>query len=422
MKNNILVVVESLDINDSSATKGRVSLIQNLILCGFKLKVLHYSRKKIDFTTLPFDEKYCLPIKEKKIGIFYFLSRIERIFTRVTKISLNKYFENWFGFSFTHFNDVNSICSAIQKENFSHFQIVLTLSKGANFKPHFAMLKANKWQSKWVAYIHDPYPYHFYPKPYNWKQPGYIQKEKLFREVSEKAKFAIFPSKLLKDWMVQYFPNFKQTGLIIPHQMQEFLDFKTQHQDILKPTDFNILHAGSLMRQRNPDSLIKGFQLFLQNNPNAVNHSKLIFIGAGDYFEELILNLGKDFSKNILLIKKPMPFNLVFNLQKLASVNVILESDAEFSPFLPGKFPHCIIANKPILLVGPPLSETKRLLGDNYKYWSEAKNVNKIYDILGILYDRYQNNILDCSIEYQSIKSYLGSKYLEDQFNYILQK
>lgn len=66
--------------------------------------------------------------------------------------------------------------------------------------------------------MHDPYPFHCYPKPYDWFEPGYKQKEEFFRKVSEKARYSGFPSQLLKEWMGGHFPNFLKTGVVIPHQ------------------------------------------------------------------------------------------------------------------------------------------------------------------------------------------------------------
>src|SRR6187402_2922587 len=108
MMKKILVVVESINVEDSSGTKGRVALIYNLVKAGFDLKVLHYTPKEIFLEGID-----CVKIKERKFTALYFLSRMERVFTRITKISLNPYLESWFGFSFTFFNDVKSIKKSI---------------------------------------------------------------------------------------------------------------------------------------------------------------------------------------------------------------------------------------------------------------------------------------------------------------------
>jgi len=421
MNIKILVIVESLDINDSSATKGRIALINNLLELGYSLKILHYTRRAIDFKTINIPSGSCTPIKERKLNVLYFLSRTERIFTRVTKLSLNRYLENWFGFSFTHFNDVNSIKKAVDSEDTNNYSFVLTLSKGASFKPHFALLKSPNWYGKWIAYIHDPFPYHFYPRPYNWIQPGFKQKERLFREVSKKAAYSAFPSLLLKDWMSSYFDDFGKTGRIIPHQIQHI---PINNHDIgineyIDRDKFTILHAGNLMKQRNPIPLIKGYFLFLEKFPEAKANSEMLLIGAGTYFNDKINELEKQHS-NLHFHYKSLPFNLVFEIQKAASVNVILESKSEISPFLPGKFPHCIVSNKPIMLLGPYYSESKRILGENYPLWAESDDVSKICEMISSLYIRFKENKLDCSLEYERIKEYLGTNYLKKEIESII--
>src|SRR5690606_23552801 len=121
-------------------------------------------------------------------------------------------------FSFTFFNDTNSIAKLLRKEKTFKPDLVITLSKGASFRPHYALLKCPEFHEKWLAYVHDPYPFHYYPRPYNWVESGFKNKEAFFKAVSEKAAFSAFPSLLLKEWMGSYFPNFLKTGIIIPHQ------------------------------------------------------------------------------------------------------------------------------------------------------------------------------------------------------------
>ena len=76
-------------------------------------------------------------------------------------------------------------------------------------------------------------------------------------------------------------------------------------------------------------------------------------------------------------------FDLALNLQKQASVNIIIEAENEdMSPFLPAKFPHCITANKPVLYLGPSESEVIRLLGPEYKYSVKLDDVNEIKTLI----------------------------------------
>ena len=57
----ILVISESINVEDSSASKGRVALINNLQLAGYTLKVLHYSHQEIQLQGID-----CELIRENK--------------------------------------------------------------------------------------------------------------------------------------------------------------------------------------------------------------------------------------------------------------------------------------------------------------------------------------------------------------------
>ena len=183
----ILVISESINIEDSSASKVNVALITNLKKAGFQLKVLHYSHKKILLKDIE-----CVLINENKFSILYLLSRFVRIFQREISININSNLEYLFGFSFTHSNDTNSIAKAILNEVKYNPNLIITLSKGGSFRPHRAMLKLPKLQKKWLAYVHDPYPFHFYPRPYNWVEKSYFHKEKFMGLITEKAKYLAF--------------------------------------------------------------------------------------------------------------------------------------------------------------------------------------------------------------------------------------
>jgi glycosyltransferase involved in cell wall biosynthesis len=403
----IVVVVDSIDVNDSSGSKANVALILNLKDAGFEVKVFHYTQQEIHLSGIE-----CVAIPERKTNVMFLLSRLERIFTRWTGINLNPFLEGFFGFSFTFFNDVVSIKKALLKESDFNPDLIITLSKGASFRPHYALLKLTKWHSKWMAYVHDPYPYHFYPRPYNWIQPGYKQKEQFFRAVSEKAKYAAFPSLLLKEWMGSYFPNFLQTGVVIPHQNTHFevkaFDI-TRYFDVSK---FNLLHAGNLMKQRSPEGLIQGFQLFLKKNPEAKENAQLLLIGSASYHEEMLTTYQKIIPELFVCLDNK-PFDEVQYLQNNTTVNIILESKSEISPFLPGKFPHCIEANKPIMALGPYYSETRRLLGSDYPFWAEVDDVENIAKKIEALYEIWIENKENLKLDIDNLRQYLGTEQLK---------
>jgi hypothetical protein len=278
----ILVVAESVNIEDSSGSKANVALINNLVEVGFEVVVYHYTRKNIQLNGVT-----CIAIKELKYNLFYFLSRSQRLLQRHLKVNLSPFLEGIFGFSFTFFNDINSIKKALKESQFQS-DMVFTLSKGASFRPHYAVLKLPKLHSKWLAYVHDPYPFHYYPRPYNFVEASYKQKQQFFLQVAQKAKYSAFPSLLLQEWMGSYFKNFNYTAVIIPHQNAKYEIKNGELPTYFDVSKFNIVHAGNLFAQRSPQGLVEGFNLFLHLNPTARDEARLLLLGNATEHKQIM--------------------------------------------------------------------------------------------------------------------------------------
>ncbi|WP_026839461.1 UDP-glycosyltransferase [Gillisia sp. JM1] len=409
MLKKILVVVESIDVEDSSGSKANVALIKNLNNAGFDLRVYHYTRKAIHLEGIE-----CVAINENRRSLLFFLSRLERYFRYFFKINLNKHLEKVFGFSFTLFNDRNSIVHSLNSiDNFKP-DLIFTLSKGGSFRPHHALLKIPKWHSRWLAYIHDPYPAHLYPRPFAWVESGYQKKWQFVQDVSEKAAYSGFPSQLLMEWMGSYYPNFLKTGVVIPHQLDKEETLGVSIPDYFDPKKFNLLHAGTLLGPRNPIPLILAFQQFLNKFPEASQDSKLLLIGNNELYIAQLQQYLKRIPSSNFIVEPYSEYNKVLKMQMKTAVNVILEAKSEISPFLPGKFPHCVLANKPILLLGPNLSETKRLLGENYKYWAEADDIENITLLMSKLYLEWKNSKDKFKLNRPDLLEYLSSDKLKE--------
>lgn len=406
----ILVVVESINIEDSSGSKANVALIHNLVEAGFEVLVYHYTLKNIQLVGVN-----CFAIPEIKYSPLYFLSRLQRVLAKNFTINVAPFLEQLFGFSFTFFNDTNSIVKALKKLTFQP-DLVLALSKGASFRPHYAILKMPELHDKWIAYVHDPYPIHYYPRPYNWIESGYKQKEQFFLEVSKKAKYSAFPSLLLKEWMGSYFSNFQKTGVVIPHQNSKYEVKEPKFPSYFDESKFNLLHAGNLMAQRSPKGLIEGYKLFLTLNPKAKTDTKLMLLGNGVDHTEMLEEYQKN-SPQIYIHNGTILFDEVYHLQQNVSVNIILEAKSEISPFLPAKFPHCVEANKIILSLAPYYSETRRLLGDDYAFWSEADNIEKIARLINDLYNLWKQNPNNLLLNREDLVEYISVSQLKKVIN-----
>jgi hypothetical protein len=405
----ILVVTDSIDVNDSSGSKGRVALIYNLKRCGFNLKVLHYTRRAIHL-----DDVECIKIKERRSNILYVIGKLLVLFKRYAKVALVHFFEKRIGFSFLFLNDSYSIQKAIKMENPENYDWVLTLSKGASFRPHHALLNVPKWHNKWLAYVHDPYPFQCYPPPYEWNMPGYKQKERFFKEVTENARYIFFPSGLLQEWMASFFTAIKGKGVIIPHQLDETNSSNRPLPDFFLKGGFTLLHTGNLMKQRLPQPLVEGFTLFLEQNPEAKANAQLLLIGPSGYHKRYLDEVRNEILQ-LYVSEGYVNYEEVQSLQERAVVNVIIEADAEISPFLPGKFPHCVQANTPILHLGPKNSETVRLLGYKYPYSVANKHSEEIAVVIQKLYKEWKLNPKAFQLNRPDLKDYISPNYLARQ-------
>ena len=171
----ILVVADTLDVDASSGAKTSLALVESLLACGYDLKVLHYSRKEI-----PIKKATTVVIKEKKASLYYVLSKAQLLIKRIFGIALQPKTEARRGFSYAHTYDVASIKEAISKEKPDQYDWVLALSYAGILRAHTALAELPNWHAKFMAYIHDPYPQHSYPRPYDWVEPGHQFKREAF--------------------------------------------------------------------------------------------------------------------------------------------------------------------------------------------------------------------------------------------------
>lgn len=405
IKRRLLIALDSIDVNDSSGTKGRVALIQNMVKLGYDLTVLHYTQKDL---SIPGAQ--CISVKENRRSWYFFMSRLQRYIYRWFKWNISEYQERRNGFSFTWKNDASAFAKAIKSYEPAQFDMLWTFGKGTSFRAHAGTLLVPSWHSKWYAYVHDPYPQHLYPRPYNFVEAGYKKKRYFFRDITEKAKYMVFPSALLRDWMQSYFVAIENKALIVPHQIAEVGAAHEEQATSPSQDLFTLLHAGNLLDLRDPKPVVEAYKLFLKEVPEAKGNSELRFIGKPSMFDPY-LKQEQASLPSLKLSDGYVAFEKVHRLQQDAKVNIILEAKSEISPFLPGKFAHCVAANAPILLVGPYYSECKRLLGKNYPYSFEFSEIENISAAMITLYTAWKQGNTE-RLNRADLKEYLTEPYL----------
>ncbi|MEP0263910.1 UDP-glycosyltransferase [Dokdonia sp.] len=405
----VLIVVESIDVDDSSGTKGRVALIKNMVRAGYDVTVLHYTQKEVLIEGV-----HCISIKENRFSRHFILSKIQRYIYRWFKYNIGVRQERKHGFSYTWINDSKTIAKAVESYNPDDFDMLWTFGKGTSFRMHAGVLRVPKWYSKWYAYVHDPYPQQLYPRPYNYVPEGYKKKRYFFRDMTQVAKYMVFPSVLLKEWMQSYFIDIDGKELIIPHQITEIPHTNIELPAYFTASKFTILHAGNLLDLRDPKPLVTAFKNFCALYPEAKSESNLIFIGKASIFDDYLQSEIKE-NSSICKSEDYVPFDQVYRMQQETTMNVILEATSEISPFLPGKFAHCVAANKPILLIGPYYSESKRLLGEAYPYTYEFKQIDELTQTMSTLYKAWKQGTIP-KLDRPDLYEYLSTPYLKKSF------
>ncbi len=411
----ILVVADTLDVDRSSGGRASMALVELVNRVAPDSKVIHYSRKDMDRQGIDMNS-----IPENKTTLWYILAKLQGLFWKITKIPTTKYVQNLLGFSFTYKYDLKSITRALDKINSDQYDYVLALSYAASFRSHQAILNHPRWNEKLVSYIHDPYPFHNYPRPYDEVLPGWKKKDQFFKKLVDKSIAVMFPSQMLSEWMASYYPAITGKSVIIPHQLPDIKESDIPDQGLIDDTKFNVIHAGSLMEARNPTSLIEAFTSLTDEDEEFKNQSQLTLIGSGDIFKNTLDKAVKQY-KNIRNIEQKMPFDKVLALQKRADVHVILEAKSAVSPFLPGKVAHALWGNNVMLLLGPYYSETRRLLGEEYPYWSENDNAAAIKTNLKTLFKKWQS---DGKLELNrpDLDHYFSTAYAAEQLGSITSK
>jgi hypothetical protein len=96
-----------------------------------------------------------------------------------------------------------------------------------------------------------------------------------------------------------------------------------------------------------------------------------------------------------------------------------LESKSEIGPFLPVKFLHWVAANKIIISLAPYYSGTRRLLGNNYLYWTEVDEVQKIAALIEKLYQIWKQHPDNLLLNISDLEEYLSADYLKNAIDTI---
>jgi hypothetical protein len=297
------------------------------------------------------------------------------------------------GFSFAHWHEAALWREAIKAQIAkAKPDLIFVRSRGANFRTHTAMLGMDT-DIPWIANYHDPFPFSQYPPPYQWYDAGWKKQEKINAAILQKAPLITVPSIRLKEWITSFHPQIKDKIHHLPHAALSFDYFlsgdeKTRIKQL--PNQLSLLHAGNLLGgHRRTDVLVQALARFFERYPEAKARLYLHIVGGS------LGNLdGYPAVKNNIVEYDRVSYADSLQMMQQAQVLLLLEAASEHSPFMPGKLADYLQADKPILALTPPNSETARLFGSTYPYMAPADDLAQITQAIESLWKDYMHGNL----------------------------
>jgi len=153
-------------------------------------------------------------------------------------------------------------------------------------------------------------------------------------------------------------------------------------------SDFTIVHVGSMNKDRNPDVLWKAIQQAVSVSDGLKEKIKIKLIGPADFsVRESIEKFGlKDYTSFIEFV----PHDEAVRIQQQAQLLLLLINDAPSSlSIIPGKLYEYLGAGRPILSIGPPESDSARVIemakgGVVHHYNDEESIKNRILEYFAL--------------------------------------
>jgi hypothetical protein len=250
----------------------------------------------------------------------------------------------------------------------------------------------------WIGYYHDPWPGHLYPEPYRWEWsiPGWHQ-ERWHRKILRRAPALAFPSKRLRDWVLcGDLEPLREKSFLFPHLAtgpdKAELEEGGRLPGGFARGGFHVVHAGTLLRHRTPWALLAGFLRFVEKSEERRERAKLWLVGRVDRhitpdarWEDLTSRPW------VRVVNERVDYRSSMEMLYHSSAGVILEAEAEESPFYPGKLADLLYLRKPILAVTPRRSTVRDMLGDAYPLLCMPGQPEEVERSLELLWEAWKS-------------------------------
>lgn len=208
-------------------------------------------------------------------------------------------------------------------------------------------------KTPWVADFRDPWTSIGYHKKLNLSKKSQRKHEKLEARVLQTADHIIVTSPTTE----------KQFEVITDVPITVITNgFDTEIAEEVKlDTKFTVSHIGSLLTERNPETLWKILSELIHENNNFASDFQLQL--AGVVSDEVIKSIRSYGLSDYLINIGYISHNQVLDIQKKSQVLLVLEIDSiETRAIIPGKIFEYLAARRPILALGPKESDIEFII------------------------------------------------------------
>lgn len=374
----VLIVAECLNKDKTSEGISTSNFLNALGNGPFEIHCLFYQFVQFEINFINHIDNKIILYKIKNSIIDQLIQKLGPIRNRLSE---------YFGFNLLRFwrsirfkKNINKLIKSF------NYDLIFVRTIAGSFASHVAVHElARNNKIKWIAYFNDPVPVSLMPFPYyvsESKKSKQLKKdESLVKDIILSSNAISSPSHFLNLRFLK-FSNLKlseKKAFLFPHIFINPSHFESS--TFLNPSFFNIVHIGSLLKERNPIHLLNAFSAFISNFPSLAVNFRLSFIGN---IHPSHLSVFKNFpyQSNLNIINVRVPYEVALNIISTSDIQLILEAVSDESPFMPVKLSDSIGLNKIIWSLSPDFSEIRRILGSKYPYQCKADAVSDIQNHL----------------------------------------
>jgi glycosyltransferase involved in cell wall biosynthesis len=246
---------------------------------------------------------------------------------------------------------------------------------------------------KWIADFRDPWTdIDFYDKLKltNWADKKH---KKLEREVLSKANHVVT---VTPRWQEE-FANIANRSIELVYNGFDHIDFENLSPDV--DPKFSISHFGSFNKDRNPEGLWIALNKMLIEIPELKEYLSIQLIGQTD--DSIIQSITKAGLDKFLTCTDFLPHNKGVALLKKSQVLLLPINNAPNAMgIIPGKMYEYIALNRPILAIGPPESDSAKIISEtNSGICKNFEDMEGITSTLQIYYNRFREGTLTTSLK-----------------------